>query len=216
MAIILTFFIIFDREGYLTLIASLIGATSLILNAKGNPLGQLLMVIFSLLYGAVSWGFRYYGEMLTYLGMTAPMALFAMISWLRHPFKGNRSEVAVARLSKADIALCIFLSAAVTAIFYFLLRAFDTANLLPSTLSVTTSFSAVYLTARRSPYYAIAYAANDVILIVLWVLASLADPKYISVTVCFAIFLANDIYGFASWRAIQRRQRASEIYDRLH
>jgi len=44
-------FCIFDRENYLTLCASLIGVTSLIFNAKGNPFGQLLMVIFSLLYG---------------------------------------------------------------------------------------------------------------------------------------------------------------------
>ena len=42
-------FCIFDRESYLTLCASLIGVTSLIFNAKGNPFGQLLMVIFSLL-----------------------------------------------------------------------------------------------------------------------------------------------------------------------
>ena len=48
-------FCMFDRENYLTLVASLIGVTSLIFNAKGNPFGQLLMVIFSLLYGIISF-----------------------------------------------------------------------------------------------------------------------------------------------------------------
>lgn len=38
-------FCAFDRENYLTLAASLIGVTSLIFNAKGNPIGQVLMVI---------------------------------------------------------------------------------------------------------------------------------------------------------------------------
>ena len=38
---------IFDGESILTLIASLIGVTSLIFNAKGNPFGQFLMIIFS-------------------------------------------------------------------------------------------------------------------------------------------------------------------------
>ena len=65
----------FDRENYLTLAASLIGVTSLIFNAKGNPIGQVLMVIFSLLYGIISYTFAYYGEMVTYLGMTMPMAV---------------------------------------------------------------------------------------------------------------------------------------------
>lgn len=50
---------------------------------------------------------------------------------------------------------------------YFILRAFNTANIIPGTISVTTSFVAVYLTFRRSPYFALAYAANDVVLIVL-------------------------------------------------
>lgn len=49
----------------------------LIFNAKGNPAGQLLTVIFSLLYGSISFTFAYYGEMITYLGMTMPMASFA-------------------------------------------------------------------------------------------------------------------------------------------
>ena len=48
-------FYAFDRENYLTLAASLIGVTSLIFNAKGNPIGQVLMVLFSLLYGFINW-----------------------------------------------------------------------------------------------------------------------------------------------------------------
>ena len=119
-------FILFDRENYLTVTASLIGVTSLIFNAKGNPLGQLLMVVFSLLYGVISYSFAYYGEMITYLGMTMPMA--------------------------------------------------------------------------------VAYAANDIVLIVLWSLASVEEIRYLSVVVCFATFFANDIYGFVSWRRMEKRQ----------
>lgn len=48
-------FALFDGESYLTLTASLIGVTSLIFSAKGNPVGQALMVLFSLLYGFFAW-----------------------------------------------------------------------------------------------------------------------------------------------------------------
>ncbi len=197
----------FGCREYLSLTASLIGATSLIFNAKGNPIGQVLMIAFSLVYGYISFGFTYYGEMLTYVGMTAPMAAVALVSWLRHPFLGNKAEVAIRRLVKKDIVFMLVLTGFVTAAFYFVLKFFGTANLLPSTVSVTTSFAAAYLTYKRSPYFAIAYAANDVVLIVLWVMASLVSREYISVTVCFAIFLINDIYGFISWRRLERRQR---------
>ncbi len=203
---IIVSFVLFDRENYLTLIASFIGVTSLIFNAKGNPFGQFLMIIFSIIYGVISFTFGYYGEMITYLGMTAPMALVAFISWLCNPYKGNRTEVAVNRLNAKEITLMFFFSVLVTFLFYFILQSFNTANIIPSTLSVTTSFIAVYLTFRRSPYFALAYAANDIILIVLWILAVISNTSYLSVVICFVMFLVNDLYGFFNWMEIQKRQ----------
>lgn len=208
-AILLSFFLL-RGDRYLTLAASLIGVTSLLFNAKGNPIGQALTVVFSLFYGYISYACAYYGEMITYLGMTAPMALVALIAWLRHPFRGNRAQVQVNRISRREHALLWLLTAAVTVGFYFILRAFHTANLLPSTVSVTTSFLAVYLTFRRSPLYALGYAANDVVLIVLWLLAAREDRGYLSVVVCFAAFLANDIYGFINWRKMEKLQSAPQ------
>lgn len=204
---IIVSFCIFDRSNYLILTASIIGAASLIFNAKGNPLGQLLMVFFSILYGIISFGSAYYGEMVTYLGMTAPMAVFSLISWLKNPYDGNKSEVKVNTLKIKEILFMGVLSGTVTFLFYHILKYFNTANLILSTLSVTTSFIAVYLTFRRSAYYAVAYAANDVVLIVLWTLAALLDKSYLSVTICFVMFLVNDVYGFISWCKMGLRQR---------
>lgn len=208
--LIITAFCLFDRESYLTLIASLIGVTSLIFAAKGNPVSQVLMIMFSILYGIISFSFAYYGEMITYLGMTLPMAVVALIAWLRHPYEGKKSEVQVNRVGKKDMVWAVILTVLVTAVFYFILEAFGTANIVPSTISVTTSFLAVYLTFQRSPYYALAYAANDIVLIVLWVLASMVDIHYVSVVVCFAVFLANDLYGFVSWRRMAKRQESGK------
>ena len=203
---ILVSFLIFDRTNYMTLTASLIGVTSLIFNAKGNPFGQLLMIIFSILYGVISFSFAYYGEMITYLGMTAPMALFALVSWLKNPYKGNRSEVKVNRIKSREIVFMLALSVVVTIVFYFILVYFNTANIVPSTVSVTTSFIAAYLTFRRSPYFALAYALNDIVLIVMWIMATLTDISYLSVIICFAMFLINDIYGYMNWLKIEKRQ----------
>ena len=204
--LILVSFFLFDRVNFMTLAASLIGTTSLIFNAKGNPIGQALMILFSLLYGVISYTFSYFGEMITYLGMTGPMALFAFVSWLRNPYNGNHAEVAVNRLGSRELLLMYVLTAVVTWGFYFILDHFGTANMIPSTLSVATSFIAVYLTFRRSPYFALAYAANDVVLIVLWTLAAVENIRYLSVIICFVMFLVNDLYGFVSWKRMEKRQ----------
>ena len=208
-AIILVSCFIFDKENYVTLVASLIGVTSLIFNAKGNPLGPLLIIIFSGFYGYISYTFDYYGEMITYLGMSAPIAAVALVSWLKNPFKGNKAQVTIDSLRKKDVIVMFIIAAVVTAGFYFILGALGTANMIPSTISVTTSFLAVYLTYKRSEYYALAYAANDVVLIVLWIMATIKDISYLSVIICFAVFLVNDIYGFINWKRMKQIQRKS-------
>ena len=198
-------FLLSPSTDYLTLTASLIGVTALIFVAKGYVIGQVLTVVFALFYGVISFYFRYYGEMITYLGMTSPMAIAAVLSWLKNPY-GESREVAVHHITKKESILLLSSCAGVTAGFYFILGALGTANLGWSTLSVTTSFLASALTFLRSPLYACAYAANDVVLMVLWVLASFADPGYIPMVACFFMFFLNDSYGFVNWKRMERRQ----------
>ncbi len=193
----------------LTLVAALTGVTSLIFAAKGNVWGQVLMILFSILYGIISFRFRYWGEMMTYLGMTLPMAVWSTITWIENPSENNGNEVQIQSLSKKHIvALCIS-GIIVTAVFYYILKSFNTPNIIFSTISIITSFIAASLTMLRSSYYAVWYAANDVVLIILWVLASLKDPEYIPVVVNFSIFFMNDMYGFMSWK--QRELEQAEV-----
>nr|MBR4281818.1 nicotinamide mononucleotide transporter [Clostridia bacterium] len=195
----------FRSVDLVSLIASLIGVTALIFVAKGHVLGQMLTIVFAVFYGVISWAFRYYGEVITYLCMTAPMALLALITWLRNPYKDS-AEVTVRQLTKKQWGVMWIAAALVTAVFYFILRALGNAALAVSTLSITTSFAASYLTAMRSPYYALAYAANDIVLIILWVIASLTDVSSVPMVACFTMFFLNDMYGFINWRRMEKRQ----------
>ncbi len=195
----------FGSTDWVSILSSLIGVTALIFVSKGHALGQVLTIVFAVFYGVISWAFRYYGEMITYLCMTAPMAAVALVSWLKHPWQDS-AEVAVHRMTGRQWLFLAVSGAATTAAFYFILRAIGNAQLMVSTLSITTSFVASYLTACRSPYYALAYAANDLVLIVLWVMAALTDISSVPMVACFVMFFANDMYGFVNWRRMQRRQ----------
>ena len=115
------------------------------------------------------------------------------------------AEVAVAGLTPGRIAVTAVGTVLATGLFYFILQALGTANLFWSTVSIATSFAAA-LTFFRSPWYAAAYAANDVVLIVLWLLAARQSPASLPVAVCFGLFLVNDSYGFLQWRKMQQRQ----------
>ena len=190
----------------LTLAAALIGVTSLVFAAKGNVWAQILMIVFSILYGIISFRFRYWGEMITYLAMTMPMAVWSTITWLKNPSKENKNEVQIQKLTSTHIIGLIFFGIIITAVFYFILLRLNTPNLLFSTISITTSFVAVSLTMLRSSYYAVGYAANDIVLIVLWSLASVQNHVYIPVTINFVIFFLNDVYGFINWKKRELKQ----------
>ncbi len=189
----------------LSMIASFIGVTALIFVAKGHVLGQILTIVFSVFYGIVSFSASYYGEMITYLGMSAPAALFATISWLRHPYKQS-SEVKVARLTLKKLLFLLFLTAVVTWGFYYILKVLHTANVIVSTISVATSFLASSLLVFRHPMYALAYALNDIVLIVLWVMAAMEEPSSAPMIACFLMFLLNDLYGLFQWLHMRKRQ----------
>lgn len=191
----------------LVLAATLIGATALIFTAKGDVLGQILMIIFALLYAVISYGFRYFGEMITYLGMTAPIALLAVITWRKNPY--SKEQVKVGSMTAKKAGILLICTMAVTWIFYRILALLGTNNMLFSTISIATSFLAASLTVLRSPGYAMAYAANDIVLIVLWIMATAEDPGFLPVVICFTMFLVNDIYGFVSWRRMKKLQQSS-------
>lgn len=191
---------------YLSLAASLIGCTCLIMYAKGRVFGHILGVAFAVIYAIRSYSFQYYGEMLTYLCMSLPIALASIYTWLKHPAANGEQEVSIVKLPASRILRISLLAVIVTAIFYFILGYFHTARLLVSTLSVTTSFFAAYLSMCRCSWYAVAYMANDIVLIVLWSLAASLDITCLPMVFCFIMFLFNDSYGFYNWRRMYERQ----------
>ena len=209
IAVVVGSFFIFQSNDYLTLISSLIGVTALIFLAKGMVIGQVLVIIFAVFYGIISFFFAYYGEVITYLCMSAPTAFVSLVSWIKHPYKDSSQVEVAKKLTARSRTILLSMTAAVTAAFYFILGALGNANLIVSTVSVTTSFLASMLMVYRSPYYAVAYAANDIVLIVLWVMASLTDISYVPMVACFAMFFFNDIYGFINWQKMKREQQTA-------
>ena len=205
LVVILCSYLISSEKSWINCIASLVGVTALIFVAKGDVFGQILTVIFSMFYGYISFEYRYYGELITYVFMTGPTAIMSIVSWIRHPYKDTH-QVEVQYISKRQWILLAVMTVIVTFIFYFILKYFNTVNLIISTISIATTFSAAYLTFLRSPYYALAYSANDIVLICLWILASISDISYLPMIFCFVMFLFNDLYGFYNWGRMGKNQ----------
>lgn len=184
---------------YLSLAVSLVGVTSLIFAARGDALAPVLFIIFSVMYAVDSYLFGYYGEMIIYLGMQLPVSALSLITWLKNPNPDKPEQVKTGKPTVKKILLMLALDVCVSVPFFFLIRFLGTQNLVVSTISVVTSFAALFLMALRIPHYALVFILNDIVMIVLWSLALTRDLGYLPLVVCFCIFMLNDTYTFICW-----------------
>ena len=204
---VVIFFVVLQNKEWLYLVTTIAGVTSLIFLAKGNLVGLILSTIFSIFYTVVSVTYRYYSEVITYCFMTLPITIISLIQWIKNPYKGNKNEVEIVELKKEQYANIIVAGAGISIVFYFVLTWLNVPNLIFSTISIFTSFIAAYLSLKRSRFYAIAYAINDIVLIILWALATVKDLSYLAIVICFVSFFANDVYAFINWTKLYKKQR---------
>lgn len=202
-ALILSFFLQPGEKNYLSLFTSLLGMVAILMVAKGLIIGQYFTFVYGVVYAVLSYFSGYYGECILCAITILPSAAFSLFFWLRNPSK-ERGKVKVNKLSAKEYVLVCVGSVVLTIAAYFILRALHTAELIVSTVSFVTSISAAYLLIRRSPFYAVCYIANDVVLIVLWSLALARGESVLPSVICFCVFLVNDSYGFFNW---QRRSK---------
>lgn len=203
-------FIISKNKNILSLVSSVLGATSLILLSKGDYLGHIISVIFGVIYIIISYSYKYYGEMFIYGLLMIPLAVTNIIIWKRN--QASSHQVKIHQIEKKEIIYIFIITIIIGIIFYFILKWLNTTNLIISSISVMTSVSASLLSLKRSPYYAIMFILNDLVLITMWSLAAKDNPMYLPNVICFVAFLINDIYALVNWKKIEKKQTENINY----
>ena len=138
----------------------------------------------------------------------------AIVSWAKNKYK-DTEEVKVEKLGFPGI-LGIGLTIVGTAIAsYFILRALNTPNLIVSVTSISVSAAGGYLIIKRSPYYALLYMINDIVLAILWGLAAKEAHQYLPLAISFVGYFASDTYGFINWIRLRKTQHKDLIENNL-
>lgn len=209
---ILILSLLMPKKDYISIISTLFGISSLIFISKGNLLGPIISILFSFFYLIASLNNLYYGEVLICLTMNIPLSVISCWTWFKNRTNEKDVEVTVNHLKKREIVFSVILGICIMIVFYFILKRLDTDSLLISTISIFTSFVASYLSIRRSYLYAIFYSLNDIVLIILWTVATFKDLSNLCMVFCFIIFLINDIYGFINWKKLEKSQMNFDSY----
>ena len=195
------------KSDLLTISCSIVGIITALLLAKGKNLGQVFGLLITVLYSIVSFKNKYYGEVLIYSLLMLPMYVIGIITWINHKSEKTNS-VEINSINKKEWILVSFIFAGVFVGIYYLLKSFNTSELVISTISVLASLFAVYLQIRRSKYSFSFYIVNDIILMFLWGIpvvrgSYILFPMLLNPT----INLVNDIYGFYNWKKTEKIQK---------
>ena len=198
---------IFFKSDLLTTSCSIVGIITALLLAKGKNLGQVFGLLITILYSIVSFKNKYYGEVLIYALLMLPMYVIGIITWINHKNKKTNS-VEINSINKKEWIIVSFVFALVFVGIYYLLKVFNTNELIVSTISVLASLFAVYLQIRRSKYSFSFYIVNDIILMFLWGIpvvrgSFILFPMLLNPT----INLINDTYGFYNWKKTEKIQK---------
>ena len=179
--------------------------TALLL-AKGKFSCYIVGIISTFFYAFVSYSNSYYGEVIIAMCCTLPLMIVGLINWLKH--QDNTNTVIVKTITQKELILVLLSQIVMFFGYYYLLKAFNTNNLLVSTFSVVASVIATYLTARRCEHGFIGFIINDLILIILWSIPVInGELNIIPVLICPVLLLINDIYGVYNWKRIKDNQK---------
>ena len=195
------------KSDLLTISCSIVGIITALLLAKGKNLGQVFGLLITILYSIVSFKNKYYGEVLIYSLLMLPMYIIGIITWINHKNEKTNS-VEINSINKKEWVIVSIVFVWVFICIYYLLKAFNTNELVVSTISVLASLFAVYLQIRRSKYSFSFYMVNDIILMFLWGMpvvrgSYILFPMLLNPT----INLINDAYGFYNWKKTEKIQK---------
>lgn len=187
------------NSSILTQLCSITGILCAITQAKGKVISQFIGLVIVVLYSILSFQNKFYGEVIIYIFIMLPLFISGIISWIKN-LNTETNTVNENTLHKKEWIILTIVSIVLFVILYYLLKYFNTNQLLVSTLSLVTSLFATYLVARRSKYGFLFYIGNDIILFILWGGQIIkGDFALIPILVNPIINFINDSYAWKSW-----------------
>ncbi len=206
--IIVVSFAVQSERNWLSLTTSLMGIIAFFCVAKGFFIAPILSICQSVLYLILSVSQNFYGEMIL-AAFYIILNIFTIFLWIKNRNKEDRNYVEVNKINKYEYILIFPVLALVGLGCYFMLKAFNTSELLTSTFSMMASLASAYLVLRRSSYYSVGYIINDVIVVVLWSLTiKNVGLEFLPTIVGSALYFVNDIYGLVNWKIMEKKQNS--------
>ena len=190
--------------GWIAFLCSIFSVTTVIMQAKGLPIGNLFGIVLVALYAYISYESKLYGESILYVIAMLPLFIYSFINWFKN--RRNDNTVIAYNISGFEWAVVSCFQPIAFVGIYFFLDVLKTELLLFSTLSFVSQIYALYLGARRCKYSFLWYLVNDIVLIVLWTsLAINGNNDALPIAMGMVMNCVYDIYGVINWEKMNQK-----------
>lgn len=195
------------KSGYIIILNSLLCIVGFFFIAKGIAIGNVFGIVSLVFYCANSFFNKFYGEIIYSVIFTFPAYVVSLYTWISTRKRGSKVVSVNRTFSALEWILTLLVSGAVSVGIYYLLQAFDTSNLVVSTISTALGMLAGYLMARRCEFSFLFFIVGDVICAVLWI-SSLQGGNFstLPTVMQYVILFFINCFGLFNWIRLKRAQ----------
>jgi len=190
-------FVAFD-DTVLSLTASLTGMWCVLLVAKGKVSNYIFGVINTALYAYISYKSQLYGEFMLNAFYYFPIQFIGFYLWNKNKSVTD-SVVKAKKLSKKGWMYLVATVAGVGVLYGLFLNAIGSQQAGLDGFAVVLSITAQLLMLKRYAEQWLLWIVVNILTIILWFNAFMADGNSITILVMWCMYLVNSTYGYIKW-----------------
>lgn len=187
------------QDTLMGVICSLTGIWCVVLVAKGRISNYWVGIVNVILYAIISYGYKYYGEVMLNVIYFLPMQFIGAYIWIKNKKPNSKDNVVIKALNNKYRLLWTVVSVLGVLSYGAFLKSIGGAMPYIDAMSTVLSVIAMLLMAFRFFEQWVLWVVVDVVTIVLWFVVMANGGNDVSILLMWIAYLVNAVYGLYNW-----------------
>jgi len=189
---------IYWKDTFLSLLAAVTGTWCVILTGKGKRSSFIFGLVNTVCYAIVSFGAKYYGEVMLNLIYYLPMNFVGWFVWKKH-MNDETGEVVKERLTLRKSAVIYFLTGAGIFGYGFILKKLGGNLPYIDSMSTVISVVAQILSIKRLMEQWVLWIVVDIVTVIMWAVHFTQGGETVATLAMWSVYLINAVIMFIRW-----------------
>lgn len=199
---------IYWRDTITGIACSLSGIWCVVLVAKGKISNYWIGIVNIILYAIISYGNKYYGEVMLNAFYFLPMQFVGAYVWIKNKKPNTKDGIIVKTLTNKNRVIWVIVSILGVMAYGKVLELLGGNLPYVDSMSTVLSIMAMLLMVYRFIEQWILWIIIDIVTIILWFIAMMKGGNDISILLMWTAYFFNAIYGMYNWIKMYKLQEA--------